>query len=226
MFVALWRSLILFFTVTVALRFMGKRQLGELQPSELATTIMISNIAAIPIENTDAPIVSVIASIAFLACLEVLDSAAALKSRAVRRLAVGTPRFVIHDGTIDQKELRALRWSLDDLVEQLRANGVFDISEVSFAVVETNGSLSVLQKFSARPVTGGDLGLQPPDGDAPSAIVISDGDIVPRALQYCNLTEDWLRNILKKEGHAPQDIFLMNCWRNARYTIVLKEKKK
>jgi uncharacterized membrane protein YcaP (DUF421 family) len=224
MFVSLWRTMILFFLVTVAMRFMGKRQLGELKPSELVTTIMISNIAAIPIENTDTPLVNVMMSVALLAFLEVLCSAAALKSRAVRRVASGTPRFVIHDGRVDQKELRALRWSIDDLMEQLRANGVFDIDEISFAVVETNGSISILQKYPHRPATCGDLGLTPPGCDAPPAIVISDGEIIPRALQYCNLTEDWLQKTLKKEGHAPQDIFLMSCSRRAHYKIVLKEK--
>lgn len=207
----------------VAMRFMGKRQLGELQPSELVTTIMISNIAAIPIENTDSPVINVVVSIALLACLEVLNSAASLKSRGIRRLAMGKPRFIIHDGTIDQSEMRALRWSIDDLMEKLRSNGIFDIEEVSFAMVETNGNLSVLQKFGFRPATGGDLELSPPGCDAPPAIVISDGAVIPEALKYCNLTEDWLYKTLKKEGHAPKDIFLMSCARTARYKIVLKE---
>ena len=113
MIISLWRTFLLFSVVTVMLRFMGKRQIGELQPSELVTTIMISNIAAIPIENINSPIVNCILAIIFLSCIEVLLSAAALKSRSFRGFAMGHPRCVIRDGKVDEKELRALAALLD-----------------------------------------------------------------------------------------------------------------
>ncbi|MEG1774094.1 MAG: DUF421 domain-containing protein, partial [Oscillospiraceae bacterium] len=177
MLIAFWRTIFLYLLVIVALRFMGKRQIGELQPSELVTTIMISNIAAIPIENMDGPLITGIIPIVLLACLEVLSSALNLKSRAVRAVVVGRPRALIHDGTIDQKELEKLRWSIDDLMEQLRGNGIFDLAEVDFALVETNGSLSVYPKFAARGVTNADLHLSASGCDSPPVLIINDGEV-------------------------------------------------
>lgn len=223
MFIVFWRTTILFFLVIVVLRFMGKRQIGELQPSELVTTIMISNIAAIPIENIDTPLAAGVIPIAVLACYEVLSSALTLKSRKLRGLVVGKSRTIIHDGTIDQRELRNLRWSIDDLMEQLRGAGTFDIEEVAFAVAETNGNLSVYPKFSARPVVNEDLGLPTPGCDSPPAIVINDGQVVEVALRYLNLSPEWLEKVLREEGHAVRDIFLMSSDRTAKYKIVLKE---
>jgi uncharacterized membrane protein YcaP (DUF421 family) len=193
MLITLWRTMILFIAVTCSL--MGKRQIGELQPSELVTTIMVSNIAAIPIENPGSPMINGLLSIALLACLEVLFSALLLKSKKLRGIIIGHPRCVIRDGTVDQRELR----SLDDLMEMLRSSGTFDISEVLFAIVETNGSLSIYPKFSNRPVTNGDLSMldiEPPASEAPPVIVVADGELDRNALGYCNLSERWLKELL------------------------------
>ena len=226
MLITVWRTLFLFFAVTCALRFMGKRQIGELQPAELVTTIMISNIAAIPIENPGSPILNGVLSIALLACLEVLFSAILLKSRIIRGILIGHPRCVIRDGTVDQKELRALRWSIDDLMEMLRTAGSFDISEVLFAIVETNGSLSVYPKFQNRPATNQDLsmlGITPPACEAPPVIVVSDGQLDRQALRYCNLTEERLNRLLQERGLEIGEIFLLSCNRAAQLHIVKKE---
>lgn len=225
MIISLWRTFLLFSVVTVMLRFMGKRQIGELQPSELVTTIMISNIAAIPIENINSPIVNCILAIIFLSCIEVLLSAAALKSRSFRGFAMGHPRCVIRDGKVDEKELRALRWSLDDLTELLRTNGIFDIDEVLFAIVETNGSLSTYQKHQSRPVTNSDLGIVSQRDGAPPVLIISDGEVDKNALGYCGIDEKWLDKTLSAKGIRAKDIFMMSCDRSLQYKLVLKEKK-
>lgn len=224
MYVTLWRSVFLYALVITLLRFMGKRQIGELQPSELVTAIMISNIAAIPIENLDTPLLDGALPILALACLEVLFSAAALKSRRLRRILVGRPRRLIRSGVIDQKELSLLRWSLDDLTEQLRANGVFDLNEVSEAVVETNGTLSVYQKFSYRPATAGDLKLEPPKCDAPPALLICDGEISKDALAACGVDRAWLDKTLQQEQIAASDVFVLACDPARRYTLIPKER--
>lgn len=226
MFISLWRTFVLFSGVTLALRFMGKRQIGELQPSELATTIMISNIAAIPIENIGSPMINGILAIALLACLEVLFSVLILKSRALRGVALGHPRCVIRDGKLDQNELRNLRWSLDDLMEMLRGNGVFDIDEVLFAIVETNGNLSVYPKFKKRPVINEDLSLSLSGCEAPPVFIINDGEVDVQALQYCNLDKAWLAKTLREEGVSVKDVFVMSCDRSAQYRLVKKEKKR
>lgn len=225
MFISLWRTFVLFGTVSVALRFMGKRQLGELQPSELATTIMISNIAAIPIENIGSPMVNGILSIALLACLEVLLSVVILKSRKLRGAVLGHPRCVVRDGKLDQKELSDLRWSLDDLMEMLRGNGIFNIDEVLFAIVETNGSLSVYPKFTNRPVVNKDLNIPLGECESPPAFIINDGEVDAAALKYCNLSREWLDKTLSEQKLSANEVFAMSCDRSAKYVLIKKEQK-
>ena len=225
MFISLWRTFFLFVFVTAALRFMGKRHIGELQPSELVTTIMISNIAAVPIENTDSPLINALLAIILLACMEVLFSALALKSRSFRGIAMGHARCVIRDGKLDEGELRALRWSLDDLMELLRTNGIFDIDEVLFAIVETNGSLSTYSRHRFQPVNNQSLDIHPDGCEAPPMLVIADGNIDKNALSYCNRDEKWLSEVLAGEKMAARDIFVMSCNRDGKYKIIPKEKR-
>lgn len=222
MLISLWRTFFLFLFVSLCLRFMGKRQIGELQPSELATTIMISNIAAIPIENIGSPILNGLLAIALLACLEVIISIITLKSRLVRGIMLGHPRCIIRDGKVDQNEMRALRWSIDDLTELLRANGIFDIDEVLLAIVETNGSLSAYQKHKFRPVNNEGLKIPLNGSEMPPVVIISDGEADKNALDYCNLDEAWLDKTLKSESVKLKDVFFMSCDRSAKYRLVRK----
>lgn len=226
MLISLWRTFFLFSFVSLCLRFMGKRQIGELQPSELATTIIISNIAAIPIENINSPLINGILSIALLACLEVILSMATLKSRFMRGMMLGHPRCIIRDGKIDQSEMRSLRWSIDDLTELLRSNGIFDIDEVLLAIVETNGSLSAYQKHKFRPVNNEGLNIPLNGSEMPPVIIISDGETDKNALSYCNLDETWLQKTLDAENVRLSDVFLMSCDRSAKYRLVRKENLK
>ena len=145
-----------------------------------------------------------------------------------RGIIIGHPRCVIRDGTVDQRELRSLRWSIDDLMEMLRSSGTFDISEVLFAIVETNGSLSIYPKFSKRPATNGDLSMldiEPPASEAPPVIVVADGELDRNALGYCNLSERWLKELLTERKLKLEDIFLLSCNRAAEVHIVKREKK-
>ena len=147
MLIVLIRTIILYFIIVLGTRIMGKRQLGELQPSDLVITILISNIATLPIEETEIPLVTGIIPILTLVCFEVFSSALSLKSPLARRLISGRPIVIIQNGRLNQKEMRDLRFSLDDLMEQLRGSGIFDLSEVQLAIVETTGKLSIYQKF-------------------------------------------------------------------------------
>lgn len=220
------KTTILYVLIVFGLRMMGKRQLGELQPSEFVATILISNIATLPIEDVDIPLLAGILPIVTLVCFEVVMSAISLKSMKARKFFSGSPRMVVQDGNIDQGALRDLRYSIDDLMEQLRQNSIFDISEVAFAVVETTGKLSVYQKFGARPVTGDTLSLSPQgQSNAPPVVMISDGVFIEQALSYCNLRREWLDKVLKEEGVGVHDVFLLTCDRAATYHLVRKEKK-
>ena len=142
MYALMARTILLYLLIVAGLRIMGKRQIGELQPSELVVTILISNIATLPIQDVDVPLSGGIVPILTIVCFEVFISGLTMRSRTARRLFCGGPKMVIRDGQIMQKELRDLRFSVDDLIEQLRAAGYFDPSEVLFAVVETTGSSS------------------------------------------------------------------------------------
>lgn len=225
MFVTLLRALCLFVTVSAVLRFMGKRQIGELQPSELATTIMISNIAAIPIENPGFPLLYCLVAISILACFEVISSTIAMKFPIFRRVAMGNPRAVIRNGKLLEKEMQSLRLTLDDLLAMLRSNQVFDLREVGLAIVETNGNLSVYPKFAARPVTHQDLDMPEQGVDIPPSLIIADGKLDPNALATCNHDAAWVERILKDKKLSVSDVFLLYCDHGSDYYLVPKEGK-
>lgn len=225
--ILLLRTIVVYIVVVFSLRIMGKRQLGELQPSELVVTILVSNLATLSIEDTNVPLLGSLLPIFMLVICEVLVSILILKSNRARKLISGNPRIIIRNGEIDQEEMRNLRWSIDDLMEQLRGIDIFDVNEVSFAVVETSGNLSAYQKYASRTVTADMLNLSTPSGgDDPPVILISDGVLVPDALKFCNLNENWLHTVLKKEKVPLQDVFIMTCNRGAQYNIILKEEKR
>ena len=150
MSVVLIRSLILYIVVIFGVRLMGKRQLGELQPSELVITILISNIATLPLEDTSIPLILGILPILTLVCFEALMSWVTLKSLRMRRIISGRPKIVVRDGQIEQATMQDLRLSVDDLMTALRQQQVFDISQVQFAVMETTGTISVYLKAECQ----------------------------------------------------------------------------
>lgn len=225
-FTVFFKTVILYALIILSLRLMGKRQLGELQPSEFVITILISNIATLPIEDIDIPLLTGILPILTLVCCEIVMATVSMKFRGARKIISGSPKIIIRDGVIDQKELRELRFSIDDLMAQLRQNGVFDIADVAFAIVETTGKLSVYQRFEARNVTASMLSL-PAGGEekAPPVVMISDGVLIDEALAYCNLRPDWLEKTLREQQVAVGDVFLMTCNRQASYHIIKKERR-
>ena len=178
MSVVLIRSLILYIVVIFGVRLMGKRQLGELQPSELVITILISNIATLPLEDTSIPLILGILPILTLVCFEALMSWVTLKSLRMRRIISGRPKIVVRDGQIEQATMRDLRLSVDDLMTALRQQQVFDISQVQFAVMETTGTISVYLKAECQPLTPADITLKKTAQNPPVA-VIQDGCAPP-----------------------------------------------
>ena len=224
MLVVFFRTLILYALVVLGMRIMGKRQLGELQPSELVTTILISNIATLPIENTDVPLLSGAVPILTLMCFEVILSFITMKSLKLRTMLCGTPRIIIRNGEIDQKELSLLRYSVDDLMEQLRVNSIFDVQEVEMAIVETTGQLSVYKKAEMQEVTVKDLSLPVSPAQIPT-VVVNSGQLVPQGLQLCGIDEKGIRKLAKKHGREIQDIFLMTCTPDRTVFLVPLEKK-
>lgn len=224
MFVVFFRTLIIYVIIIVCLRIMGKRQLGELQPSEFVIAILISNIATLSIEDTDIPLLGAVVPIITLMSAEVILSYITLKSGKAQTMVTGNPVVVIRSGSIDQKSMRELRFSIEDLMSQLRINGIFDVQDVAWAIVETNGKLTVYPKFKARPLTPEAL-VSPElqQCETPPMVIISDGVIMPAALEACNLTQKWLGGVLRENGVTEKEIFLMTCDPTAKYYIVKKE---
>lgn len=224
MLIVLLRSVILYLYIVLALRLMGKRQLGELQPSELVVTILVSNIATLPIENTNIPMIMGFIPIIVLASLDVIMSNLTLQSKLLRKFISGTPRIIIKDGVIDQQEMRKLRYSIDDLMESLRELSIFDVKEVQFAIVETTGKINVYQKFSAQSVTAEMLELKGSDSNPP-IIVISDGKVLHKALKFVGLGEGWLDSVLIENNTSVKDVFLLSTDENGQYLLIPKQKK-
>ena len=225
MTISLIRTLFLYLMIILAVRIMGKRQISELQTSELVVTLLISDIAAIPMQNTSQPLVSGFIPILVLVSCELLLSASMLKNSKFRKLVCGKPIIVIKDGEIDQKEMRRLRMSTEDLSEQLRQMDVFNISEVSYAIVETNGKLSVLKKPENQQPTNSMLGIVAPDDDFYS-VVVSDGEISEFSASLCGVSNQWIDGVLKAEKLNLNDVFIMTVNKSKDYYVVKKEDKK
>lgn len=204
---------------------MGKRQIGELQPAELVTTFLLSEIASMPLQNKDISLATCIVLIFMIVGSEIIFSVLAVKSRLFRILTQGSSALVIKDGKLLQKKLSQIRYSIDDLLESLRLKDVFDISEVKYAYVETNGSLSVMLKDGSKPVTRRDLRL-PVESTPLPCLVISDGKIIDKDFSLCSMTEEKLEKILKKNNVRAEDIFIMTADKNGNYNIIRKEQSR
>ncbi len=222
MAVVLIRACILYIIITFSLRLMGKRQLGELQPSELVVTILISNIAAIPVEDSSVPMIMGIVPILTLVCLDVIVSQIMLKSTKFRKLMIGSPRVIISEGNIIQKEMRRLRYTIDDLTEAMREQQIFDITQVHYAIVETNGKVHFLLKKDFQPAGKQDVGAGGTTDDPP-AVVIRDGIEDREQLKNLGLGHGWLTQQLREHDAAVGDVFLMTADKNGCTTIIKRQ---
>lgn len=200
------RTLLLYALVIVSLRIMGKRQIGEMQPSELVVAIMISDLAAVPMQSIDIPLITGIVPVLTLIVAEVFMSFISLKSRAVRRILSGEPSVVIYNGHINEGELERLRFNMNDLLEQLRINNYPDVSEVECAVMETNGKLSIIPKSGARGVTLNDLNIKSEEFEL-QYLVLSDGKINKKELGKTGKNTEWLAGELKKRRISEKQVF-------------------
>lgn len=193
------RTIILFTTTVIFLRIMGKRQIGQLQPYELVVIIMISELAAIPMQNTGIPIINGIIPIFVLFTAEVTLSYIALKSERARGVICGKPSILIANSRINEEEMRRLRYNINDLLEQLRLKNVNNVGDVEYAILETSGQLSVILKSQKRPVEPVDLGIATPYEGLCTTVVI-DGHVIHENLNKSFLNLDWLQAELNKNG--------------------------
>lgn len=216
------RVTILYIFVSIAIRIMGKRNIGELQPTELVITLLLSEFAAIPIEDNSIPLINSLIPVMILISLEILNSVISMKSTVFRNLSDGNALLIIKDGKLDQKQLKKLRFTVDDVLSGLRQKDVFDINEVAFAVIETNGSLSVLLKPEFQNATKKDVSVKTKK-DGFTCPVIIDGALLKKNMECCKTTEDDIEKILKKQKITQDQIFLMNIDKNKNFEIIMKE---
>ncbi|MBO4524490.1 DUF421 domain-containing protein [Ruminococcus sp.] len=222
MCVVLIRSVMLYILVIFAVRLMGKRQLGELQPSELVITILVSNIATLPIEDINIPVIVGVTPILSLVCFEVITSWITLRFPKLRKLISGSPKIVIQNGKIKRETLRELRFSVDDLLMALRNKDVFNPDEVQFAMVETTGSISVMKKQSVETPTRSDLGITAEEIDPP-VLIISDGRFIENAIESMKLSRSVVEMILSSHNIRVKDVFLMTADNSGSFFIADKK---
>ncbi len=225
MIITITRTVILYIFVTLGIRLMGKRQIGEMQPNELVVTLLISEIAAIPLQDTSQPILDGVVAIFTLVILEIIISVTAMKSITVRKLMNGKSAVIIKNGVVDQQAMKNVRMTVLDLVELLRGQNVFDISTVAFAVLEVNGNLSILLKSSEQPATSGDLKLNKEAAVLPLP-VISDGKLINESLKALETDSVKIKKILDDNNTVIENVFLMTMDRDAKFTLIKKRSNK
>ena len=223
MIITITRTIILYIFVTLGIRLMGKRQIGEMQPNELVVTLLISETAAIPLQDTTQPILNGLVAIFVLVILEIMISVLSMKSRFMRKIMNGKSAVIIKNGVIDQQMMKSVRMTVLDLVELLRGQDVFDISTVAFAVLEVNGNLSVLLKSAEQPATAADLKIKK-EKALLQLPVISDGKIVKESLDFVQADEKDIRKKLKGDNIA--DVFLMTMDKEGNHNIIKRREEK
>ena len=197
---------------------MGKRQIGELKPHELVITILISSVATVPLENNSIPLSYSLVPILLLISLEILQSAICMKSIKFRNIIQGKPIFVVKDGKLQQKALRQLRFTLDDLIDAMRQQNAFDISQIQNAIIETNGILSVQKKADYAPLTPSTMGIK-----TQQTTIVMDGKPITEYFVDERIKESEIRLIIKSEDKDISKIMLMTLDNSGKTYIIEKE---
>lgn len=221
---AFLRTVILYFILMIGLRLMGKRQIGELEPSELVLTLIISDLAAVPMQDFGIPLVNGLFPIATLLCLSMLLSFFSLKSIRFRALVCGRPTVIIREGKVLQQNMARNRFTVDELLEQLRSQGYSDLSAVKYAVLETSGQVSVLPYTKDSPATPKVLGLDVQDDVTLPVLLINDGHVMSENLSASGHDGAWLDKQLKQRRlTSPRQVFFMTVDEAGGITCVAKE---
>ena len=210
------RAIIIYVVIIIAVRLMGKRQVGELKPHELVITI--------PLEENSMPLANCLVPILLFVSLEIIMSVISMKSLWFRNLLQGRPIFIIRQGKLDQKKLKQLRLTMDDVVDALRQKDVFDISQVEDAVIETNGSISVLPKAEYQPITASDINLSVKEKGMPVAIVI-DGKPVNEYFNEYKLKDSEIELVLQTVNRDAKRIMLLTIDDDGNTYLIEKEKQ-
>ncbi len=230
MFTVLIRTMIIYVTLELSMKLMGKRQIGEFQLSELITTLLISELASLPIAEPEIPLLYAILPLLLIISLEVITSFISIKCGTVRRFLSGRPSIIINRGTLDQKELSRLRISCSELLGQLRQKGYSDISDVYYAIVEDDGMLSVFPRAEKRPPNGDELapcsdGTLPTESGIAHYLII-DGKVINENLSVSGKDMRFIEARLRHAKCRVRDVFLLSCDDAGKWNLIKKDKKK
>ena len=214
----LFRTLLIYFSLYIILRIMGKRQIGELEVTDLVTTLLLSEIASLPITNRELPVTHALIPMITLLFLEIVSSVVLIRFPRLRVLVSARPTVIIHQGVLDQGALEDLRISLEELVSELRQQGISCLSLVECAILEKNGKLTVFEKQSSGGV--------PSSPEPLSHIVFGNGKVNRTGLEMIGKNEDWLRGELKARGLCREALFCVLANEDGRLYAVEKQSKK
>ena len=226
MVIAFLRTIILYAFIIIGIRLMGKRQVGELEPSELVLALLIADLAAVPMQDFGIPLLTGLIPILTLLCLTMALSVLTMRSVRFRAVLCGRPSVIVENGKLRQSEMKKNRFTLDELMEELRMQGITDLSTVKYAILETNGQLSVLPYTAQQPVTAQQMGLTPQEPGLPM-VIINDGRVITRSLHIRGLNEEWLERQLRQHHvKGTQDVFLLTVDEENRVYLSKKEVEK
>ena len=203
------RTIILYFAILVSMRIMGKRQLGEMELSEFIVAALIADLAATPLQDIGIPLLNGLIPIVTLFCLEVIIAGFSLKNIRFRSFAFGKPEILIRNGKIDIESMHKNRFTPDELMQELRSQGIESFDTVSYAILETNGKLSIILRSEEQPVTPKQLNLNVCQSGYPH-IIINEGRVLDKNLQLLGRSGNWLSNELKRRSiKDPKDVYLL-----------------
>ena len=218
------RTLIVYVILITVMRLMGKRQIGELEVTDLVTTLLLSEIASLPITGTDIPLSHAVIPMITLLTLEVVSAEVLIRFPRLRALVSARPTVIIVHGKLRQRAVRDLRISLDELMSEVRQQGLTDLSQVDCAILEKNGKLTILPKAKHLPPTAEELGLSPRE-DALMHIVYSNGCFSKEGLRLIGKDQAWLCRKLKKRGLEPRDLFAVTANEDGEIFYIQREER-
>lgn len=225
MWTMIWRTVLFHGILIVTVRLLGKRQIGQMEPSEFVVTMLLANLATIPMEEPDVPITHGLVPIALVIAAELLMAFAMLRSIRLRRLLCGKPVILIENGRIVEENLRRTHVNLDELTMHLREQEIFDLTEVKFAILETNGQLSTLLFAKDRPASAKDAGIRASETELPVTLV-SDGSLMRENLSVAKRDETWVEKELQKRNCSLSQTLLLTVDRKGRIYFVKKRGKR
>lgn len=219
------RAIIIYIFIIIAVRLMGKRQVGELKPHELVITILLSAVAVIPLEDNSMPLANCLVPILLFISMEIIVSVISMKSLWFRNLIQGRPIFIIRNGKLDQKKLKEMRFTIDDVVDALRQKDIFDLSEIEDAIIETNGTITVLPKAQYKPLTPNDVELPVKEKGIPITIVM-DGKPVNEYFNEYKIKDNEIELVLQNVDMNIEKIMLLTVDGNGNTFLIEKKTNK